>query len=53
MFTLLRRRLGGLNRILRLVSVFAAVAMWLTGRSRKTTTAATPEPEARTRVVDQ
>lgn len=51
MFYLFRGRFGGLRRILRLISIFAAVAMWLTGRSRRTNpSAATPEPENRARV---
>lgn len=49
MFRLLGRRFGGLNRFLRIVSLFATIAMVLTGRSRKAN--ATEQP-VRTRTTE-
>ncbi|MCC7207287.1 MAG: hypothetical protein IT323_08275 [Anaerolineae bacterium] len=49
MFRLLGRRIGGLNRFLRLVSLFATVVMVLTGRGRKANAAEQP---VRTRATE-
>ncbi len=53
MFKFVGRLLGGLPRMLRLISVFAAIVMWLTGRSRQTTRADAPSrTEPRTSSFD-